>query len=485
MKNNRTEPWLRLFDAGKRKSLISFLTLIFTAHYAHADIELPSLFNDGMVLQQQSVTSIWGTATSNTTVSLTPSWNNRTYTAKSDSKGRWKLKLSTPKAGGPYRISISDGTELLLENVLIGEVWICSGQSNMFMTLKGNYNQPVIGANKTIATSTNPKLRLFTVEKNASLEPQDDFGGTWQESRPGTVGNFSATAYYFGQMLQEVLDVPVGLISTSWGGTAIEVWISENGLKKFDWVPKPAPDDKGKVTQKIPSALFNAMIHPIIGYTVKGAIWYQGESNRYDPEKYEELLPGLIADWRKQMGIGDFPFYYAQIAPYDYKTPGVNSALLREAQLKALKATKNTGMVCLMDIGEKNCIHPSNKRVGGERFAYQALAQTYKIPGIAYSGPILKEMIIEGPVVRLTFDHAPHGLTTFGKELSHFQIAGKNKKFYPAHATIKWQGLTLFSAFVKEPVAVRYAFEDFVVGELYNTEGLPASSFRTDDWEIE
>ena len=222
----------------------------------------------------------------------------------------------------------------------------------------------------------------------------------------------------------------------------------------------------------------------MVGYSIKGAIWYQGESNRLEPEKYEKLLPGLINNWRKEWGIGDFPFYYAQIAPYNYNVPGLNSALLREAQLKASTSVENTGMVSLMDIGEENCIHPANKQLSGERFAYLALAKTYGIEGIAHSGPVLKDMSVEGPTVKLTFEHAENGLNTFGKKLINFKIAGKDKRFYPAHATINWQGITLFSAFVPEPVAVRYAFDDFVVGELFNNAGLPASSFRTDDWEV-
>lgn len=291
-----------------------------------AKIKLPSLFGNGMVLQQQSETFIWGTSKENTKVDLVTSWNQKAYSITSDKNGKWKIKISTPEAGGPYAITISDGSTLELNNVLIGEVWVCSGQSNMFMNLKGNINQPVLGSNKAIATSRNSQIRFFTVARKASLEPKDNFGGTWQESSPSTAANFSATAYFFGKMLQEVLQVPVGLISTSWGGTAIEPWISQNELKKYDWVPEPALDDEGKVTQRIPSALFNAMIHPIIGYTFKGAIWYQGESNRREPEKYEKLLPSLISDWRKEMQIGDFPFYYAQIAPYDYGTHGLNSA---------------------------------------------------------------------------------------------------------------------------------------------------------------
>lgn len=465
-------------------STLLLILITCITNICNAEIKLPAVFGNHMVLQQQTNAAIWGTASPNKTVEIFTSWNNKIYATKSNNKGQWKLKVQTPKAGGPFNMTISDGEILELNNVLIGEVWVCSGQSNMFMSLKGINNQPVLGSNKTIALSRNKNIRLFSVKRHASYDKLNDVSGKWLECNPENVSDFSATAYYFGKMIEEVLQVPVGLIVTSWGGTAIEPWISENGFKEFDWVTLPNKKEKKDATQKIPTTLFNGMINPLVGLSIKGALWYQGESNRKEPEKYKELLPGLIKNWRNEWGIGNFPFYYVQIAPYDYDTPGLNSALIREAQLKTLTAVENVGMTCLMDIGEKQIIHPANKEVGGERLAYLALAKTYGIKGIAYSGPVLKDMIIEGSIVKLTFDHAKHGLNTFGKELVNFKIAGKNKRFYPADASINWQGITLFSAYVKEPVAVRYAFDDFVVGELFNTEGLPASSFRTDDWEV-
>ncbi len=460
------------------------LGLLCVPQMAKAEIRLPAIFGDHMVLQQQSDAAIWGTALVNKTVEVTTSWDNRTYSTKTDSTGKWRLKVHTPSAGGPYDITITDGTSFKLSDILIGEVWVCSGQSNMAMTFKGFINQPVLDANKTVALSTNNSIRLFKVKSKASLKKLEELSGEWLKSNPENVSNFSATAYHFGKMLQEVLQVPVGLICSSWGGTRIEPWISKDGLKEFDWVPEPAADKEGKVTPRIPTAIFNGMINPLAGFGIKGVIWYQGESNKAEYKEYEKLLPGLINNWRAEWGIGDFPFYYAQIAPYNYNVPGLNSALLREAQLKASTTVENTGMISLMDIGEEKYIHPANKQAGGERFAYLALAKTYGMKGIVYSGPILKEVKIDGPMVKLSFDHAFNGLTTFGKKLTNFKIAGKDKRFYPAHATINWQGITLFSAFVPEPVAVRYAFDDFVVGELFNNAGLPASSFRTDDWEV-
>jgi len=471
----------------KRVQAFTFLFIIsqlILFSSVKAAVKLPAIFGDNMVLQQQTDAAIWGEATPNKTVKVTTSWNKKSYSTKADAQGNWKVKVQTPAAGGPYSVNITDGKALQLKNVLIGEVWICSGQSNMQMTMSGYYNQPVLNSNEDIATSANESIHLFTVKRDKSLTRQTDFTGEWLECVPENVADFSAAAYYFGRMVQQTLHVPVGLICSSWGGTRIEPWISESGIKNFDWVTLPDKNSTADFSQQTPTVLFNKMIAPMVGYAFRGALWYQGESNRNEPAHYEKLMSGLIENWRAEWQIGDFPFYYCQIAPYDYGTSGINSAFLREAQLKASTATSNTGMACLMDTGEKHVIHPANKKAAGQRLAYLALAQTYGKKGFEYSGPVLKDMTVEGPVVKLTFDHAKNGLTTFGKELTHFTVAGENQRFVPATATITRQGITVFSPNVAKPVAVRYAFDDFVVGELFNTEGLPASSFRTDDWEI-
>jgi sialate O-acetylesterase len=352
----------------------------------------------------------------------------------------------------------------------------------MEMPMKGYKNQPILGSSDAVALSANPNIRLFTVKKATSLEPLDDFSGEWKTCIPENVYEFSATAYYFGRMLNKALDVPIGLINTSWGGTRIEPWISEMGCKNFDWVKLPEKKPVENLSQQTPTVLFNAMINPIVGYGIRGGIWYQGESNRNEPDKYAKLLPGLVENWRSVWGIGEFPFYFVQIAPYDYGTTGLNSAFLREAQLKASTAIPNIGMACIMDIGEKDCIHPANKEAGSKRLALLALAQTYGIKGIACQSPVLKEMKVAEGVVKLTFDYAPMGLTSYGKELANFEVAGANKRFFPAKAFITGTGVTVFTPLVSEPVAVRYAFKDFVVGDLFSTDGLPVSSFRTDDW---
>ncbi len=474
-----------LTEKLSRRSGAVCLLLLFSMSLSRAEITLPAIFGDDMVLQQQTDAGIWGKASPAKTVKLSTSWDNQTYSVKSDQDGMWKIMVKTPAAGGPYQITISDGKPLTLQNVLIGEVWICSGQSNMWMPMKGYFNQPVLGANEAIAVSRNDQIRLFTVERAKSLTVTSDFEGEWKACVPENVVDFSATAYYFGRMIQQALGVPVGLINSSWGGTRIEPWISEAGLKPFDWVTLPDKNMDGDFSPQTPTVLYNGMIAPMVGYGIRGALWYQGESNRNQPKEYEKLMAGLIENWRREWGIGDFSFYYAQIAPFDYGPNGINSAYLREAQLKAYPAVAHAGMACLIDAGEKDNIHPADKEAAGERLAYWALAKTYGQKGIEYSGPVFRDMTIDGSLVKLTFDHAENGLTTFGKELKNFKVAGENKRFYEARAFITRDGITVISDRVSNPVAVRYAFDDFTVGELYNTEGLPASSFRTDDWEIE
>lgn len=458
------------------------IVLVVTSNTLFGEVKLPAILGDNMVLQQKTDAAIWGTAEKGSTVKVVTSWNTKMYTVKAGSDGKWKVKVATPVAGGPYEISISDGKTLKLKNVLIGEVWVCSGQSNMEMPVKGYFNQPVTGSNEAIALSSNPSIRMFTVKKATSLQPVYDFTGGWQVCEPQNVSEFSATAYYFGLFLNKALNVPVGLINSSWGGTRIEPWMSEEGIKKFDFVTLPDKNQQGTLSPQTPTVLYNAMINPMAGYGIRGAIWYQGESNRNEADKYVKLLPGMVENWRSVWGVGDFPFYYIQIAPFDYGTGGLSSAYLREAQLKASTAIPNIGMACIMDIGEKDNIHPVDKRTGSDRLALLALTKTYGKSGFAYSGPVFKDMTIEGQVVKMTFNNAENGLTSFGKELSCFEVAGSNKRFFPAQAFITEKGITVVCPNVPEPVAVRYAFKDFIVGDLFNTEGLPASSFRTDDW---
>ncbi len=464
-------------------NLVMFLICSIFSLNIYAEIELPAIFNDNMVLQQQSDCAIWGKANKNSKVNIITSWNKKNYTVTANTDGSWKIKVATPIAGGPYQISISDGKILVLKNILIGEVWVCSGQSNMEMPMKGFTNQPVLGSAEAIAFSENPQIRLFTVKRNTSLEPISDFEAKWSLCEPENVAEFSATAYYFGMMLNKRLHVPIGLVNSSWGGTRIEPWISEMGIKNFDWVKLPEKTPVEKLSPQVPTVLFNAMINPMVGFNIKGVIWYQGESNRLEPVQYQKLLPGLIQNWRNLWGIGDFPFYYVQIAPYDYGKNGLNSALLREAQLNASTTLSNIGMASTMDIGEEKSIHPANKEVGGQRLALLALEKTYAIKGIQAESPVYKGIKIVNGVAKISFDKAPMGITSYSKKLENFEIAGADQKFYPANAVFSKEGIDVSSDSVKEPIAVRYAFKDFVVGDLFGLNGFPVSSFRTDDWE--
>jgi sialate O-acetylesterase len=450
-----------------------------------AEIRLPAIFGNNMVLQQQSDVAIWGTANKNATVEIITSWNKKTYSTKASDDGRWKLKISTPQAGGPYNLIISDGQILTLENVLIGEVWVCSGQSNMQMPMKGFNNQPIIGSLDAILESLNPSIRFFSVGLNASLTPLDDFKGKWDNCDQETTEKFSATAYFFGRLLQKTLNVPIGLIHPSWGGTAVQTWMSEGSCKEFDFIKMVSDPSFPKNPPKAPASLFNAMINPMVGYGIRGAIWYQGESNKTEPENYQKMFPAMIKDWRTKWEVGDFPFYFVQIAPHAKNDVLPNGAFLREAQLKTLTTTTNVGMACALDVGEQFNIHPANKEILSKRLAYMALSKTYNIKGFNPNSPVFKAMTIKSDTVRITFENAPLGLTSFGKELSLFELAGEDKVFHPAKATINPNGIMLKSSSVALPVAVRYAFKNFVVGDLFGTNGLPVSSFRTDDWERE
>lgn len=465
------------------------LFLILCSSIASATVKPASIFTDHMVLQQQSNVAIWGWAKPATKVKVFTSWSKVSYAATTDETGKWKVKVATPAAGGPYEIELNDGEKLILKDILIGEVWFCGGQSNMEMPMKGFKSQPVIGSNEVILKSSNPNIRLYTVPRSSITERQENSKPSlWKLAEPETVSNFSATAYYFGSLLSEMLHVPIGLINDSYGGSSIEAWMSPEDLKPFTEVKIPSKGDSIKEVSRTPTTLYNGMLYPVIGYGIKGAIWYQGESNYERPQRYEDLFPAMVSSWRQHWDNGEFPFYYVQIAPYNYSLiakPGTNynSAFLRDAQRKSLSKIPNSGMAVLMDVGEENSIHPANKKQGGQRLSYIALAQTYGIKGFGAVSPAYESLSIEKNTATLKFQNVPNGLTSFGKALSLFEIAGADHKFYPAKATIKGSSIVVSADEVKAPVAVRYAFKDFVTGDLFGNDGLPVSSFRTDNWE--
>ena len=472
------------------KKLISALLLSSICCTIIAQPRLPYFISSGMVLQQQTNANIWGWDKPGTIIKLTGSWNKQTVTTKTNADGKWITQLVTPAAGGPYELTISDGKAVTLTNILIGEVWICTGQSNMEMPMKGFKNQPIIGSNQAILSSKNKNIRLFTVPRSSKTEALDTCKqSSWLEASPESVSNFSATAYFFGRQLNNMLDVPIGLLHDSYGGSSAEAWMSADALKSFPEIKVPAKTDSIKNQSRTPTTLYNGMLHPVVGFTIKGCIWYQGESNREAPDLYEKLFPAMVKQWRTEWNQGDFPFYYAQIAPYDYQqlpatgfNAKANSAYLRDVQRKSLRTIPNSAMAVLMDIGEQKSIHPMHKQEGGERLALLALANTYGLKGFGFASPLYDSMNVSGSLANIYFSNARNGLTSFGKPLSLFEVAGADKVFYPAQALITNNGVTVSAPQVKQPVAVRYAFKDFITGDLFSNEGLPVSSFRTDDW---
>lgn len=468
----------------KRLFLISAAAVAVMA--AQAKVTLPKIFSDGMVMQQQTKANLWGDAKANATVKITTSWNKKTITTKADNDGKWKTSVETPAAGGPYSITLNDGEKTELSNILMGELWICSGQSNMEMPMKGFKNQPVDNAVEDILHSGDQQMRLFTVKRVSKYAPADDVIGDWKEASPEAVRNFSATAYYFGRELRRMLGVPVGLIVTSWGGSSCEAWMNRDWLKAFPQIELPTSQETIKSKNRTATVLYNGMLKPLIGVAMRGVIWYQGEENVSRSSYYADLFSRMIKGWRDEWQEGDFPFYYCQIAPYDYsliKWEQYNSAFLREQQAKAEKMNKNVGMAVLMDAGLEYGIHPRKKQLAGMRLALLALSKTYGMKGITAESARYKDVEFKGDTAVITFERAD--MWIYGKnglKSDLVEVAGEDHVFHPAKAWIERSKLFVKSDDVKKPVAVRYAFKDWADGDLF-CDGLPVSSFRTDNWE--
>lgn len=454
------------------------VSLLFAATDAKAKVKLPAVLSSGMVLQQQSYVKLWGTANAKGKVTVTTSWDGKSYQTAAGPDGRFAINVKTPAAGlTPYAVTFDDGERTVLENVLIGEVWLCSGQSNMDMRVAGRYGDPVIGSLDAVATSANTAIRMFTVGSKMDNKPHDDCKGRWDEASPATVPDFSATAYFFARKLNEVLGVPVGILHASYGGSRVEAWMSAEAVAPY----KDMPEVNNA------SILYNGMMSPLVGYAIRGCLWYQGEANIDQPDLYTRLLPDLVSDWRTKWGVGEFPFLYAQIAPFAYRkgdAKGQNSAYLREAQVKCLSLIANSDMITLSDIGDARTIHPMEKQTVGNRFAYMAMERVYGFAGFSATAPQYKSMSVEGNKVTLSFDNAERGLTSFRKPLKDFEVAGADRVFHPASASFgrDMKTVVVSSSEVSAPVAVRYAFKDYFEGSLFGPWGIPVSSFRTDDW---
>ncbi|HEX4130962.1 MAG TPA: sialate O-acetylesterase [Pirellulales bacterium] len=484
-----------------------------------ADVKLPAIIGSNMVLQEGKKLPIWGKADAGEEVTVT--LGSQRQSARAGADGKWTVTLNpVSRSSDTVEMTIAGKNTIKLTNILIGEVWVCSGQSNMGWTVSNSNN-----AQEEIAAAKHPKMRLFTVKQRISLEPLEDCEGSWAECSPENVGSFTAVGYFFGRDLHKDLGVPVGLINTSWGGTPAEAWTSPSTLQAMEQL-KPIYDrgqqalaDLPKATERhqqtlakwkeqvaqarkdqtqpprqpsapmgpqnphFPGGLYHAMIVPIVPLAIEGAIWYQGESNAGRAYQYRTLLPAMIADWRKAWNEGDFPFLVVQLANFKpvQPEPGDSEwAELREAQTMTSKLP-NCGLALAIDIGEAGDIHPRNKQEVGRRLALAAESIAYH-KSVDYSGPMFEAMKIEGSTVRISFAHAKGLHAKGGEKLDGFAIAGADKKFVWADARIEGNTVVVSSDKVAQPVAVRYAWADNPVCNLYNGAGLPTVPFRTDDW---
>ncbi|MEO0639581.1 MAG: sialate O-acetylesterase [Bacteroidota bacterium] len=468
----------------KKNALLIFVLLPLICSVAHAKIILPAILSDHMVLQQKDSVKIWGWTTSTReTLRIWGSWGGDTVQAKA-ALGRWEALILTPPAGGPYTLTISGHQQKVIQDILIGEVWLASGQSNMEMKLdSSSKGMPgVTNFRREIQEADYPEIRLFKAHRRYAQSPQIDLEGEWVTCKSKDVVQHSAVAYYFSRMLYDSLKVPIGSVLSSWGGTPAEVWTRKEAVMADSVLAQTAPKTMGKGSPQGPGILFNAMIHPLIDFTFKGIIWYQGESNRSRYQTYRRNMEVLIQNWRREWGYA-LPFYFVQIAPYDYSTrKSPCGCFIREAQLQNMDIP-HTGMVVTADVGDMLNIHPRRKRQVGERLAFWALAKDYGYEELAYSGPIYRGYEIKANEIHISFDHVGKGLEIKGDQLLEVEIAGEDQQFYPAKARIKAENLIISHPQVARPVAVRYGFKDTDQMNLFNVDGLPASPFRTDTWK--
>lgn len=475
------------------KKLFAVILILASAYTVDARIVLSGLIADNMVLQQNSEVALWGKCEPRAEVAVTPSWSGRTVTVKSDQNGEWKVYVKTPRAGGPYSITFSDGEEIVIDNVLIGEVWLCMGQSNMVMPMKGFTSQPVEGAMEYIVgAKPSCPIRICNVKRATKLQVSLTCKASWQTHNPDAVAGASATAYFFAKKLQETLDVPVGVIVSSWGGSTIQAWMSKEVLASY--FPNEVDlsflerNEKPDEAHKAPTMLYNGMLAPLKNYGIKGVIWYQGCANKGEAELYSRLQPEFVKMLRRMWCNNELPFYYAQIAGFQYTgSQNLEAALIREAQLENSKIIPFSGMIVSMDCSDETCIHPGKKKPIGDRFAYLALQKTYGMSGFDAVSPLYESHEIKGNVVYVKFTKTMWGgVGHKGKSLVGFELAGEDRKFYPAEACNNSKDshvIEVKSDMVPVPVAVRYAFRNYAPMSIYNTFGIPASPFRTDDWD--
>ena len=482
----------------KKYVILPLLALL--ALSAQAKVRLSHLVGDNMVLQQQRNVRLWGWARPGSEVKVTVSWNSSVTMVMAGSDGSWIARIMTPKASyEPLTLTFDDGDgPLTIRNVLSGEVWVCAGQSNMEMPVRGFWGCPVEGYNDVVIDSRNHSaVRSVKVPSIMRMEPQTDAQCEWRECGPQTVGDFSATGYFFARTMHQALDVPIGIIEANKGGSRVESWLTKENLQRYTSEPT---DSAGIVAFKpeydYQRALLwgNGTFNPILKATVKGILFYQGCSNVGDPgNQYSERLKLLVEQWRSQFGLGEIPFYFVEIAPYHYDdVQATNGALLREQQQRAAQIIPNSSLVCTNDLAypyETTQIHPAQKRQVGERLAWTALNRDYGFEQVLYKSSRYKDMMVKGDTVFIHLQDNYHADAPF-EQIEGFEVAGEDRVFYPAQAQHFWQpgggywdeAIIVTSPVVLQPVAVRYCFRNFQLGNVKNGANLPLFPFRTDNW---
>ncbi len=508
----------KVFEMRKSYAVLAGFAFMAVAMVAQAEVKMSNVFGNNMVLQREKNVPVWGMASPNEKVTV--KFNGQSKETAADASGKWQIALEPMQAGGPFKMEVNGGNALVFDNILVGEVWICSGQSNMQMSVKSSND-----SDKEIAAAAYPEIRLFTVPTIKSDFPQTDVKSNWQVCSPETVPGFSAAAYFFGREINKSLKVPVGLINTSWGGTRIEPWtppvgfnsvpelksisaqvdlrspsseahkkLADETLKKFEsWIdstkkaiaaeqllaaPPACPADiMPYENQQQPTVLYNAMIHPLVPMAVRGALWYQGESNRGEGMLYFNKMLALINGWRTVFQNKDMAFYFVQLAPYNYGNTPMALAEIWEAQVAAL-SIPNTGMAVTLDIGNVKDIHPKNKQDVGKRLALLALNKTYGQKDVVCDSPMFDNMKVDGNKAVITFKNAVELKTRDGKTPDWFEIVDESGVSKKADAVIQKNTVILSAAGIEKPVMVRFAWDHLAEPNLVNEAGLPASAFR-------
>lgn len=476
------------------KRLLTLIALLaVTLLNSYAKVELAPLFADNMVLQRDSEAAIWGKAEPGARVVITSTWAKGKTVVHADDQGKWNVMLATPSAGGPHELTFNDGDRLTLKNILIGEVWICAGQSNMEMTMRGFMGQPVEGAAELILTAKpSVPIRSCNLSRIKSLELEEECDTRWFEHTSEGVAEASATAYFFAKRLCDVLGVPVGIINVSWGGSPIEAWMNPELLRRefaeeFSFAHLDSMTWPEENPWKAPGVLYNGMLHSVAPYTAKGFLWYQGCDNISRYEQYKRLQPAFVKMLRQEWGNDRMPFYFTQIAPYGYFNPDAPDAgYMMWAQAQTLEMIPYSSMAATHDVGEVNCIHPADKKSVGDRLAFLALVNDYGYEGIDAATPIPIDFKFEEGQAIVTFEAGHMGLSPLSKDVDGFELAGEDGIFYPAKGIVLWNNpkkvLVYKCPQVQKPVAVRYGMKNWSEATVFNCFGVPISPFRSDNY---